>query len=763
MASLLLALASGVAMDRVFAQSKRSIQRGRKSKTKRPRNTRPPFIGPAASPAPLSPEDEVAQQQLSRLARSLQQGFPAAYVNLSEFADKHASDPWGARAALALGYADFSKGRVVPAAIWLEKGMKDPVLKDYSLYWRSQVERAQHHDAAALSDLETIRRDFPDSALSEQVVQAFAAAAITLGKARDAAEALGAYPNISSRPALLLERAMAWQSAGALDRAAKDYQDLYYRHPLNDEARVAGANLAQLAKRMGAEFLSATPEQQEPRAQAFFDTHKWNEAQAEFEKLLSMLGKKTDSIASQRARLRIAQARAQLKNSASALSSLVLTDSELDAERLYSLSQALRPKQHETEKHDKEMFAALEQLEKQYPDSRWNEEALFATGNFYWVNLDRTHAASLYQRVLEKYPGSKYIPVAHWRTAWVAYLQQNPGAANLLEEHLSRFPGSTYTVNALYWLGRLAERSGNTGVARGFYLAAEGRFPQTYFARAAIIRLHAIGREPVTQAEILSTIIPVQPLVSLREPVPAAAVSRWTRAEVLRTIAFDASAELELRAAYFATAAPRLIFEAAQTALDQGHYPTAMALGRIAVPNIDARKLDEVPLAAWHTIFPLPYEAIVRREAARNEVDPMLVAGLMRQESTFQSDIISHKGAVGLMQVLPMTGRRLARRLKLRYSREKLTDPEYNLRLGTLYLSDLLKEFGSPEAALAAFNAGEDRISVWQGERKHEEIAELVESVPFTETREYIQIVLRNAEVYRMVYGETGKQGVGQR
>jgi soluble lytic murein transglycosylase len=206
-----------------------------------------------------------------------------------------------------------------------------------------------------------------------------------------------------------------------------------------------------------------------------------------------------------------------------------------------------------------------------------------------------------------------------------------------------------------------------------------------------------------------------------------------------------------------------LIFEAAQTALDQGHYATAMALGRIAVPSTDARTLDEIPLAAWRTIFPLPYEEIVRREAARNGVDPMLVAGLMRQESTFQSDIISPKGAVGLMQVLPTTGRRLAPRLKLRYSREKLTDPEYNLRLGTLYLSDLLKEFGSPEAALAAFNAGEDRISAWQGERKNEEIAELVESVPFTETREYIQIVLRNAEVYRMVYGETEKQGVAQR
>jgi soluble lytic murein transglycosylase len=147
----------------------------------------------------------------------------------------------------------------------------------------------------------------------------------------------------------------------------------------------------------------------------------------------------------------------------------------------------------------------------------------------------------------------------------------------------------------------------------------------------------------------------------------------------------------------------------------------------------------------------------VRRYAEQNGVDPMLVAGLIKQESIFQNDAISRAGAIGLMQVLPKTGRKMARRLKLRYSREKLFDPEYNIQVGTLYLSDLLKQFGSPEAALAAFNAGEDRIGAWQAERAYEEVAELVESVPFTETREYIQIVRRNAEVYRMLYGETKK------
>src|SRR5262249_51109053 len=124
-----------------------------------------------------------------------------------------------------------------------------------------------------------------------------------------------------------------------------------------------------------------------------------------------------------------------------------------------------------------------------------------------------------------------------------------------------------------------------------------------------------------------------------------------------------------------------------------------------------------------------------------------------RQESTFQADIVSHANAVGLMQVLPKTAKLLAKQLRVRYVKTKLFEPDYNLQLGMLYIAGLLRSEGAAEYALAAFNAGEDRIAAWRAERNYEEIPELVESIPFTETRDYVQIVLRNAEVYRTIYG----------
>jgi soluble lytic murein transglycosylase len=131
----------------------------------------------------------------------------------------------------------------------------------------------------------------------------------------------------------------------------------------------------------------------------------------------------------------------------------------------------------------------------------------------------------------------------------------------------------------------------------------------------------------------------------------------------------------------------------------------------------------------------------------------MFAAGLIRQESTFQADIVSHANAIGLMQVLPKTGKLLARQLKVKYTKNLLFQPDYNLQLGMLYIAGLLRATGAPEYAAAAYNAGEDRIALWKSERNYEEIPELVESIPFTETREYVQIVLRNTEVYRAIYG----------
>ena len=697
--------------------------------------------------APGTQEDEARQRELADLAAGLRTAVPHAYDQLAAFAAQNASNVWGARAALALGYQDYSKNRPQQAVAWFKKAEGDTTLREYTLYWSAQSKRALKRTADAYIDLQTMQHDYPDTAIKEQFLESYAPTAVELGHPQDAIDALNAYPSTTAKPALLLERAHAYQVAHQLPRAAKDYQTLYFKFPLADEAKPAGSALTQINHAMRNEYPYPGAELQQIRAQAFFTAHKWREARNEFEKLLTML-KDPENPARQLAQLRIAQCRIQPKGSPSVIASVKTTAPDVDAERLYALSQAYR-----TAKKESEMLAAIEQSAKNYPQSRWAEESLMAAGNYYWVELDRTRAATYYQRVLDQFPNGKNAFNAEWRIAWVAYLNRRPDADDRIATFLLKYPVSANSVDALYWLGRNAEREGNPAHARSFYNKAVDRFPETYFGHAAAARLAKLGPGEENPAELLQKIPPPPPLRPFDEPIPPAVADRWERATALRMIGFDASAEQELKSAYFATASPRFLVAAAQAAFAQGHFAAGMAYGRLAVPSFDSRKIDDVPQTVWRSLYPLPYEPALRREAARNSIDPMLAAGLIRQESTFQADAVSPANAVGLMQVLPTTGKLLAKQLKLRYAKTRLFEPEYNIQLGMLYIAGLLRATGEPEYALAAFNAGEDRIAAWRAERTYEEIPELVESIPFTETRDYVQIVLRNAEVYRMIYG----------
>jgi soluble lytic murein transglycosylase len=704
------------------------------------------------STAPLvatdTPEDEAAQRDLTDLARALHNGTPGAYERLSAFAVKNTTNVWGARAALALGFEDNSKNRNAQALGWLLKAQNDTLLREYALYWTATAERALGRNAEAYKVLQSIQRDYPTTAMREPLLEAIAPVAVLLGHPQEAIDALNAYSGTSSKPSLLLERARAYQAAHQLPRAAKDYQTIFYKTPLADEAKPAGAALTQVMHALGKEYPYPGVEMQEQRAQAFYDAHKWKEARVEFEKLLTML-KDPANPTRQRAQLRVAECRVQLKGSPSLIAALKTPDLEVDAERLYALSQAYR-----TEKKESEMFAALNSLAQNYPLSKWNEDGLMAAGNYHWVELEREKAVVAYQRVLDTFPNGKNSYNCEWRIAWVAFLNHQPDADDRLTNFLLKNPVSANAVDALYWLGRSAEREGNPAHARSYYDKAVERFPQTYFGNAAAARLVRLPPGEEDHSDVLEKIPPPAALRPFDEPIPVAATDRWARAQALRSIAFDASAEQELKNAFFATSSPRFLLEAAQAAFEQGHFGAGMAYARIVIPSVDSRKFGEVPIAAWKALFPLPYEAALRREAAKNDFDPMFAAGLIRQESTFQADAVSHKNAIGLMQVLPKTGRLLAKQLKVRYTKDKLFEPDYNIEIGMVYIAALVRLTGAPEYAAAAYNAGEDRIAAWRAERNYEEIPEVVESIPFTETREYVQIVLRNTQVYRMIYGQ---------
>jgi soluble lytic murein transglycosylase len=178
-----------------------------------------------------------------------------------------------------------------------------------------------------------------------------------------------------------------------------------------------------------------------------------------------------------------------------------------------------------------------------------------------------------------------------------------------------------------------------------------------------------------------------------------------------------------------------------------------------AVPNYWAREMNALPRGYWEALFPRPFWSDLQRHASSNGLDAYLVASLIRQESEFNPGAISHANAWGLMQVLPGTGKKVAKELKIRrFNADRLLVPTVNLQIGTRYFRTMVDQFGGQvEYALAAYNAGSDRVDTWRGDGHYRDVEEFVESIPFTETREYVQAIMRNAAIYKQLYGPGGK------
>lgn len=729
--------------------AKKSQSAGTRAKAKQPSAT-------ASSKAATTGADE---QELERLARPLHEKPTAALsMQLAEFAERHAKTELGARAALALAFYDFTRENYTAARSWLDKAEADPLLADYALYWKGTVDRASGANQAAYTEFAQFRSLYPDSVMTDQAVDSLARAALALNQPDDAASALDGYAKTTAKSSLLLLRAQVREKAAEAKgqmplAAAADYLDVMYKFPLSDDAKIAAARAPYLQAELGEQYPGVPLTSEIARAEAFYDAHRWNDLRTAYRALLPKLS----GAARDRATLRMAQADAQLGGGPAALASITVTDPDVDAELLYVLSQAYRSAQGRIlccgrSNPSPEMFQVIEQLATKYPKSPWTAEGLYAAGNSYWANLDRDHAVEFYQRMLAAFPGGPNANIASWRIAWTAYMERRSDTEPLLEQFLRQYPASGFVVDALYWLGRVNERANNPERASAFYSEAEQRFPQTYFGRLAAERHRAMGAWAAAPVDFLSQIPAASPLDSLSGPLPASAHDVWQKAQALQSIGFDTSAAQELRAAYAATRAPQLLLAAAEAAANAGQYAAGIVAARQLVPQLEARKFDEVPRDVWRVAYPMPYREALEREAMRSRVDPMLVAGLIRQESAFNHEAVSSMAAVGLMQIEPSTGARLARSLRLGYSRSRLFDPDYNVRLGTVYLAGLMQSYMTPEAALAAYNAGEDRVAEWTMGQNYEETAEFVESIPFTETREYVQIVLRNAALYRETY-----------
>ena len=348
-------------------------------------------------------------------------------------------------------------------------------------------------------------------------------------------------------------------------------------------------------------------------------------------------------------------------------------------------------------------------------------------------------AADRYRRVVSMSPSADRAGLARMRWGQIHFSNgELEAAAEVYKGYLTEFPDGRRWEEASFWGARAARGVGDTAWADAATARLRKESPLSYYV--------AVGADP---EDVLDALPEGGAL-----PDPG-----WLSWE-LQVVALLEEAGLDEGAAAHAETLAAAVWESDDVLL------------RLATAFVrEGRPRDGINLGwelrrrgrAWDrallkVVFPFPHSDLVRARAGDLELDPYLLAAIVRQESAFQADVVSPAGAVGLMQVMPATGGELARRVGPRRFRPAfLSVPELNVHLGTAYLADLLRRYdGDVPLVLSAYNAGPTRANRWRRLPQAGDPLRFTERIPFRETRNYVKNVTRNRVLYRWLHGGAG-------
>jgi soluble lytic murein transglycosylase len=539
----------------------------------------------------------------------------------------------------------------------------------------------------------------------------------------------------------------AAERAGDVDRALEAYRRVYYDFATSTQAAEAQAGILtlQTADRIPPDRYARELE----RAQRLFDAGRWAQARAAFEPLATVAQGDDASLVA----LRLAQCDYNLNRRAQArtdLAPLMARGPHRTEARYYHLMATRGAGDHASYVKLARQFVADQ------PESPWAAETLHNLASHYITSNQDDAADGVFRELLHRFPKHPHAERAAWRVGWRAYRTGRlREAAETFERAASTFPRADYRPSWLYWAARARTQLREPELAADRYSIVIADYQNSYYGRLAMKAVEG-QRQMVVRAaaRVRTTSAPAAPPPTdalIRELVALQLYDDALREIRYAQRIWGDSAQLQATSAFVRhNQGIGLRAQERFTAL-RGAINTM----RRAYPQFMASGGEDLPVDVLRIIFPLDYWPLITKYASAHSLDPYLLAALMAQESTFTAEIRSSANAIGLMQIIPATGRRLATRLGVRnFTTNSLTQPELNVRLGTRYFRDLMDQFREPHFALASYNAGENRVVRWRAERGPLPADEFIDDIPFAETQNYVKRILGTTEDYRRLYGE---------
>ncbi|MBV8820344.1 MAG: transglycosylase SLT domain-containing protein [Acidobacteriaceae bacterium] len=686
-------------------------------------------------------------QDLATLARAYRDDPGTAHrATLEQYAASH-KDSSGALALLGLGSKEMEERQFAAALSHLEGTAKRlPTIADYPAYLTAAAQFELTNYAEVERNLNIVFEQTPASPLVGKAVILLANAYLKANEPKKAVVLISKYRGEIKVVESEILLAHAAEALGDATAATGHFQRVLIDFPTSKEDEDAESDPVRLK--------TLAPQAHLTRCVHLMEAGDNARAKKELEPLIPQLTGADSELA--RLKLGIAQYGTRAYSAAfTYLQSLQLTSADLEAERLYYLVRCARRLDR-----PQEFAPALERLAAVQSKSKWRLQTYLAAGDFYWLKHDVAAAESIYQPCASEFAGTGEAAECQWRLAWIAYSRRQTSSDDQFKTLVKVYPGSEHVLAALYFLGRSAEAKSDWPGARAYYDEVNTWYPNSYYAMLARERLRSAQLASASAATPVNSFLRAInfPSRTRKENFHASPGMRIRieRARLLASAGLDDLVESELRyAAKKDGPSEAAAIELAELAAQRDASHLGIRYIKQLAPTYLRVSMDSATEKLWKLAFPLPFRVSVEQASRAQGLDPFIVAALIRQESEFDPKVISHANAYGLTQLLPSTGREYGRKLNLgRVTTPMLFQPEINTQIGTFYLKTLLDQMeGKWEAALAAYNAGPQRVVKWLTWGDFREPAEFIEAIPFEETRTYVQSVLRNADVYRRLYG----------
>lgn len=388
------------------------------------------------------------------------------------------------------------------------------------------------------------------------------------------------------------------------------------------------------------------------------------------------------------------------------------------------------------------------------PSSSLNDDLSVVRARIALSRSEHEKAIAILEESLRRWPDGDMANESRWILAWTLFKQKKyPAAlARLRDGAKNATQDMSYGSRFYYWAGRTLEMMGKHREALREFETCVRDYPMTYYSFLALNRIaHSkkvslkgalnklkrdtkdIGPYLTVEASALKTEGIGGALWLLQNGLDELAI------EELGSSGVDTSPDVK-----WITAA---ILDAVE-AFSRSHRLASSVLENIRFWP------DEDRLGYFRLAYPRPFETLVMKAAKESGVDPALIWAVMREESAFVTGIESRANAIGLMQLILPTARAMAKKLNLEATPQTLRQPEVNIRLGTRYLAELQKRFGSLLLAIPSYNAGEGAIAKWRKTNPDTSLDIFVEDIGAQETRDYARKVFESFAIYHFLYAK---------